>query len=283
MASLIDGKVIAAQVREEVKEAVEALKQKGVQPGLTVILVGDDPASHTYVRGKEKACQEVGIRSEVIKLPASISEEALLAEVRRCNEDPAVHGILVQLPLPSHIHEQVIIETIDPRKDVDGFHPVNVGLLTIGQKERAFVSCTPYGVMEMLKKTGIDPAGKKAVVIGRSNIVGKPMATLLVQANATVTICHSRTNDLAAELKNADIVVAAVGKPQMVKGGWLKKGAVVIDVGMNRLADKRLVGDVDFESASQVAGWITPVPGGVGPMTIAMLLKNTLQAAQLQS
>ncbi|MDN5346912.1 MAG: methylenetetrahydrofolate dehydrogenase / methenyltetrahydrofolate cyclohydrolase [Clostridia bacterium] len=277
-AQILDGKQIAAEVREGVKKEVEELKSKGIHPGLAVVLVGDNPASQVYVRNKHKACEEVGIYSEVHRLPGTTSQEELLALIRKLNEDPKLHGILVQLPLPDHIDEKKVIDTIALDKDVDGFSPSNVGNLVIGDK--CFYPCTPYGCMVLLEKAGIDPKGKKAVVVGRSNIVGKPVALMLLARHATVTICHSRTKDLAAECRQADILVAAVGKPEMITGDMIKEGAVVIDVGINRLDNGKLVGDVHFESAREKASWITPVPGGVGPMTIAMLLKNTVEAAR---
>lgn len=278
MANILDGKKIAAEVREEVKREVEELKARGITPGLAVILVGDDPASQVYVRNKHRACEEVGIYSEVHRLAASTTQEELLKLIDQLNHDSRIHGILVQLPLPDHIDEKKVIDSIALDKDVDGFSPSNVGNLVIGDK--CFYPCTPHGCMVLLDRAGIDPKGKKAVVVGRSNIVGKPMAMMLLARHATVTICHSRTADLAAECRQADILVAAVGKPELITGDMVKEGAVVIDVGINRLPDGRLVGDVHFESVSQKASWITPVPGGVGPMTIAMLLKNTVEAAR---
>lgn len=280
-ARLIDGKAIAKQIRSEVKQTVEQWQKDGLTPGLAVVLVGDDPASATYVRNKEKACQEVGIRSVIHRLPASTSEEELLKLVRALNEQPDVHGILVQLPLPAHIRAETVLEKIDPAKDVDGFHPVNAGKLLVG-KDGIF-PCTPLGVIEMLKREDVSLAGKHAVVVGRSNIVGKPAALLLLKEHATVTVCHSRTPDLPSVTRQADILVCAVGKAEMIKGSMIKPGACVIDVGINRTADGKLVGDVAFEEAAEVAGWLTPVPGGVGPMTIAMLLKNTLTCARLQT
>jgi len=280
-ARLIDGKSMAQQIRLEVKETVSQWKNNGLTPGLAVILVGDDPASATYVRNKEKACQEVGIRSVVHRLPASTREEELLALIGTLNEQPDIHGILVQLPLPPHIRTDRVLEHIHPFKDVDGFHPVNGGKLLVGQE--GIFPCTPMGIMEMLKREGIPVAGQHAVVIGRSHIVGKPAALMLLQEHATVTVCHSRTPDLASFTKQADILVCAVGKAEMIRGSMIKPGACVIDVGINRKADGKLVGDVAFEEAVQVAGWLTPVPGGVGPMTIAMLLKNTLACARMQA
>jgi len=277
-AHIIDGKAIAAAIRQEVAEGVARLQAAhGVVPGLTVVLVGEDPASQVYVRNKEKAATTIGMNSQVIRLPASTSQEDLLALIAKLNADPTVHGILVQLPLPDHINEEAIVLAVDPHKDVDGFHPINVGRLHTGQS--GLIPCTPAGILVLLDRAGIQLKGKNAVVVGRSNIVGKPAAMLLLSRHATVTICHSRTADLAAEVRRGDVVVAAVGKARLIKGDWIKPGATVIDVGTNRVDDK-LVGDVDFESASQVAGYITPVPGGVGPMTIAMLMKNALTAAE---
>jgi len=277
-AQILDGKQVAAEVQEEVKQEAAQLKEQGITPGLAVVLVGDNPASQVYVRNKHRACEEVGIYSEVHRLPADTTQAELLAKVQQLNSDPQIHGILVQLPLPDHIDEKAVIDSIAPAKDVDGFGPANVGNLVIGDK--CFYPCTPHGCMVLLEKTGIDPGGKKAVIVGRSNIVGKPMAMMLLARHATVTICHSRTKDLAAECRQADILVAAVGKAEMITGDMIKEGAVVIDVGINRVGEKKLVGDVHFASAVEKAGWITPVPGGVGPMTIAMLLKNTIEAAR---
>ena len=274
----ISGKELAARVKERVKGQVAELKAHGVTPCLAVILVGENPASKVYVNGKEKDCIECGIESRVIRMPGTTTQEELLREVRRCNEDKSVHGLLVQLPLPAHIDERAVIETIAPEKDVDGFTPVNVGRLVVG--ERCFVPCTPAGCMEMLRAAGVDPTGKRAVVLGRSNIVGKPMALLLTAANATVTLCHSRTQDLAAVCREADILVAAIGKPRFVTAEMVKPGAVVIDVGINRLDTGKLCGDVDFDAVAPKAAAITPVPGGVGLMTRAMLLVNTIEAAQ---
>jgi len=279
-ANILDGKAIAAKVREQVRQEVEELKKKGVHPGLAVILVGENPASQVYVRNKEKACEDVGIKSIGHRLPASISQEELLSLIRQLNQDPQVHGILVQLPLPDHIDQKAVIDTIAPEKDVDGFGATNMGNILIGDYSKAFLPCTPYGCMVLLEEAGIDPAGKKAVVVGRSNIVGKPVAVLLLNKNATVTICHSKTPDLAAETRQGDILIVAVGRPEMITGDMIKEGAAVIDVGINRLPDGRLVGDVHFDSAKEKASWITPVPGGVGPMTVAMLMKNTLEAAK---
>ncbi|AZR73521.1 bifunctional 5,10-methylene-tetrahydrofolate dehydrogenase/5,10-methylene-tetrahydrofolate cyclohydrolase [Anoxybacter fermentans] len=278
MAKIIDGKAIAQEIRKEIKERVEELKARGKQPGLAVVLVGNNPASQTYVRMKEKACQEVGMYSEVHRLPEETSEEELLTLIDQLNANEKIHGILVQLPLPEHIDEKKIIDRILPEKDVDGFHPVNVGNLFTNTAR--FVACTPRGCIELLDRMGVEIEGKKAVVIGRSNIVGKPVAMLLLHRNATVTLCHSRTADLKKECLDADILVVAVGRPEMITGDMIKEGAVVIDVGINRLEDGRLVGDVHFESAKEKASMITPVPGGVGPMTIAMLLLNTLEACE---
>jgi len=278
-ARIINGKEIAAQVRAELKSEIQALKESsGVTPGLTVVLVGENPASVVYVRNKVKACEEVGIRSTQHKLPGTTTQAELLKLIKELNASKEVHGILVQLPLPKQINEEAILEEISPLKDVDGFHPYNMGRLMIGNP--LLQPCTPFGVMRLIESTGIDLAGKEAVVVGRSNIVGKPMAMMLLRRNATVTICHSKTKDLADRIAKADVVVAAVGRAEFVKGDWIKEGAVVIDVGINRTPEGKLVGDVDFEGASLRAGFITPVPGGVGPMTIAMLLKNTVEAAK---
>ena len=276
--SIIDGKQIAQDLRQRIKARVDGLDRA---PGLAVILVGEDPASAVYVRNKENACQEVGFYSEKITKSADITQEELLSEIDRLNQDQRIDGILVQLPLPGHLDANRVIETISPEKDVDGFHSENIGKLM--QNKAYLRPCTPKGVMTMLETTGIDLVGKDAVVIGASNIVGRPMAMELLNARATVTICHSKTQDLPAKLKQADIVVAAVGVPQMVKGDWLKPGAIVIDVGINRLDSGKLAGDVDFDSAVETASWITPVPGGVGPMTIATLLENTLTAYENRS
>ena len=288
-AELIDGKAIAANVRADVARDVSALRARGVVPGLTVVLVGDDIASATYVGAKERASREAGMAGGTIRLPASTPQAELLALVERLNGDDAVHGILVQMPLPTHIDPDTVIRHIRPDKDVDGFHPENVGKLLIGHTD-GFVSCTPAGVIEMLLRSGVDTRGAEVVVVGRSNIVGKPMAALLVQArvggDATVTICHSRTKDLASHTRRADILIVAAGRAEMITGDMIKPGAVVIDVGMNSVPDatrakgSRLCGDVHFASASEVASRITPVPGGVGPMTIAMLLRNTVRAAE---
>ncbi len=277
-AQLIDGNALAKQIRGEVALRVAALVAQGRRPGLAVILVGDDPASQVYVKHKVADCESVGMHSVLERHPATLTEAELLARVQALNEDPAIHGILVQLPLPRHIDGSKVIGTISPRKDVDGFHVASAGALLLGQP--GFKSCTPYGCMKMLEHIGCDPRGKHAVVIGRSNIVGKPMAMLLLQANATVTICHSATPDLAAHTRQADIVVAAVGKRNVLTADMVKPGAVVIDVGMNRNEAGKLCGDVDFDGVREVAGWITPVPGGVGPMTRAMLLVNTVESAE---
>jgi methylenetetrahydrofolate dehydrogenase (NADP+)/methenyltetrahydrofolate cyclohydrolase len=290
-AELIDGAAIARSVRDDVAKDVALLRRRGVTPGLTVVLVGDDPASAVYVRSKGKACEEAGMSGETIRLGAATSQDELLAVVDRLNADPAVHGILVQMPLPKHIDPDTVVRRIRPDKDVDGFHPVNVGKLLIGEKD-GFAPCTPAGVQEMLVRSGVDTRGMECVVIGRSNIVGKPMAALLVQdragANATVTVCHRHTRDLAAHTRRADLVIAAAGRPGVLTREMVKPGAVVIDVGINRVDDPtsrngyRIVGDVDFEGVRAVASRITPVPGGVGPMTIAMLLRNTVKAASAQ-
>ncbi|WP_395142143.1 bifunctional methylenetetrahydrofolate dehydrogenase/methenyltetrahydrofolate cyclohydrolase FolD [Schlegelella aquatica] len=277
-ARLIDGNALAQQIRSDVAARAAALTRLGRTPGLAVILVGDNPASQVYVQHKVKDCEGAGMRSVLEKYDATISEAELLARIQALNEDPTIHGILVQLPLPAHIDPQRVIETISPAKDVDGFHVQSAGALMVGQP--GFKPCTPYGCMKMLESIGYDPKGKHAVVIGRSNIVGKPMAMMLLQASATVTICHSATADLGHHTRQADIVVAAVGKRNVLTADMVKPGAVVIDVGMNRNDAGKLCGDVDFEGVRQVAGWITPVPGGVGPMTRAMLLVNTIEAAE---
>jgi len=277
-AALIDGKAIAATFRQELAVRVARLKDRGVVPGLAVLLVGEDPASQVYVRNKALACESTGIHSEVHRLSAGTSQAQLIAFVERLNADPAIHGILVQLPLPRPLDSRAVIEAIRPDKDVDGFHYFNVGSLVVG--EPAFYPCTPWGVMKMLEHEGVAIEGAHAVVVGRSTIVGKPMALLLLNAGATVTICHSKTRDLAAMTRQADILVAAVGKARMILRDMVKPGAVVIDVGINRLADGKLAGDVDFEAVREVASRITPVPGGVGPMTIAMLLGNTVKSAE---
>jgi methylenetetrahydrofolate dehydrogenase (NADP+) / methenyltetrahydrofolate cyclohydrolase len=282
-AQLIDGKAIAAKLRLEVAERVKQLSARGVKPGLAVVLVGDDPASQVYVRNKVQACHDTGVHSVLEKYPASLPEADLLARVAALNADPAIHGILVQMPLPKHIDSHKVIEAIAPAKDVDGFHVASAGALMTGTP--GFWSCTPYGCMKLLESTGIPLKGKHAVVIGRSNTVGKPMALMLLQSNATVTVCHSATQNLKAITLQADVIVAAVGKRNTLTANMVKPGAVVIDVGMNRIPDGepgagKLCGDVDFEAVKEVASWITPVPGGVGPMTITMLLVNTLQSAE---
>jgi len=276
-ARILDGKSLAAQVRTEVKQKVEALAQRGIRPGLAVILAGDNPASRVYVRNKVLASEQTGVRSEVYELPASISEEALVDRVLALNDDPDVHGILVQLPLPKQVDSRRVLAAVAPAKDVDGFHESNLGALLAGAPR--MVPCTPAGVMRLLDHAGVPLAGAHAVVIGRSNIVGKPVSILLLQRDATVTICHSKSRDLENIARSADILVAAVGRAKLVTGRMVKPGACVIDVGVNRLSDGSLAGDVDFASAAEVAGWITPVPGGVGPMTIAMLLENCVRAA----
>lgn len=276
-AQLLDGKAMSAAMREGIAQRVAALKEKGVTPGLAVILVGDDPASQIYVRNKGIACEKAGIHSITVRLPENTTQEALEAEIRRQNADPSIHGILVQLPLPSHLDEAAALAVIRPEKDVDGFHVMNAGKLLNGLP--GVVACTPRGALEMIRRTGIDLRGKEAVVVGRSNIVGKPMAMLLLQESCTVTICHSRTADLAAHTRRADILVAAVGKPKFITADMVKPGAIVIDVGINRV-DGKVVGDVDFDGVKEVAGYLTPVPGGVGKMTITMLMLNTLEAAE---
>jgi len=287
-ARIIDGKQIAAQMCEELKQKVAALKAKGVTPGLAVVLVGDDPASKSYVTAKEKACEEIGIYSSDNRLPATTTQAELLAIIDKFNKDPKIHGILVQLPLPKHINENAVLLAIDPKKDVDGFHPVNVGRMVVGQE--AYLPCTPHGVIQLLMRSGVKLDGAEVVVVGRSNIVGKPVANMLIQkaptGNATVTICHTRTKNLAEHVRRADIIIAAAGRPNTVTAEMVKPGAVVIDVGVNRIDDAskksgfRLVGDVDFEGVKEKASQITPVPGGVGPMTITMLLFNTVQSAE---
>ncbi|MBC8597352.1 bifunctional methylenetetrahydrofolate dehydrogenase/methenyltetrahydrofolate cyclohydrolase FolD [Qingrenia yutianensis] len=279
MAKILDGKAVSQRVKNALKDETEKFVEKyGIKPGLAVVIVGDDPASRVYVNSKKKACAEIGYYSEEHALPESTTEGELLSLVEKLNGDEKIHGILVQLPLPKHINEEKIINAINPKKDVDAFHPVNVGKIMIGNFD--FLPCTPAGVMELINEAGIDLTGKNCVVVGRSNIVGKPQAMLLLHKNATVTICHSKTKNIKEITKNADVLVAAVGRAQMFDGDYIKDGAVVIDVGMNRLENKKLVGDVDFESAAKKASCITPVPGGVGPMTIAMLMKNTLTAAK---
>lgn len=281
-AQLIDGNALSRQLRTEVAQRAAALKARGTTPGLAVVLVGDNPASQVYVRNKVKACEDSGLHSVLEKYEADMTEAALLARVQALNNDPAIHGILVQLPLPKHIDAQKVIEAISPAKDVDGFHIASAGALMTGMP--GFWPCTPYGCMKMLESLndgkGYDLRGKHAVVIGRSNIVGKPMALMLLQKDATVTVCHSRTADLKAQTLQADVIVAAVGKRNVLTADMVKPGAVVLDVGMNRNDEGKLCGDVDFEGVKNVAGWITPVPGGVGPMTITMLLVNTLEAAE---
>lgn len=281
MAKIIDGKAVSASVKEAVAKEAAALKEKGISVGLAVVIVGNDPASRVYVNNKKKACAACGIESYEYALPEETTEEELLALVEKLNGDPAVNGILVQLPLPRQIDEHRIIEAISPKKDVDAFHAVNVGKIMIGDFD--FLPCTPSGCMDLIDSTGVSVEGKRCVVIGRSNIVGKPMAMLLLHRNGTVTICHSKTKNLKEICREADILVAAVGRPNFVTADMVKEGAVVIDVGMNRLENGKLCGDVDFEGVSKVAGWITPVPGGVGPMTIATLMRNTLTAAKLQN
>ena len=282
-ASIIDGRAIAKQVRIEVAGEVEKFKEScGYPPGLAVIIVGDDPASRVYVGSKKRMCENLGIHSEEYAMPASIGQEELIATIKELNENPKIHGILVQLPIPDHLDEGEVLETIDPRKDVDGFHPISVGNFVVGKE--AFVPCTPMGIMRLIEETGIEIKGKRAVVVGRSNIVGKPIAMLLLARHATVTICHSRTVDLPGVCKEADILVAAIGRPEMLDGSYIKPGAVVIDVGVNEIGrredgKRKLVGDVKFNEAVGIAGHITPVPGGVGPMTIAMLMRNTMDAA----
>jgi methylenetetrahydrofolate dehydrogenase (NADP+)/methenyltetrahydrofolate cyclohydrolase len=278
-AQIIDGKLCAERVRAEVKTRAEAFaKRHGRKPGLEVVLVGDDPASHVYVNSKEKMSGQVGLRGLVHRLPADVSQRVLLDQVAALNADPHVDGILVQLPLPKGLDAQSVVHSIDPSKDVDGLHPVNAGLLATGG--HGLRPCTPSGCMRLIAETGINLTGKRALVVGRSNLVGKPIAFMLLEQNATVTMAHSKTADLARHVAESDVVIAAVGVPELIQGAWIKPGAVVIDVGMNRLPDKRLVGDVQFEAARERAGFITPVPGGVGPMTIAMLMQNTLEAAE---
>lgn len=281
MAKILMGKEVSKRIKDEVRDEVAELKKQGINPGLAVIIVGDDPASRVYVNNKKKACEYCGIYSEEYTLPEQSSQEDLLDIIETLNNRSDISGILCQLPLPKHIDEKAVINAINPKKDVDAFHPVNVGKIMTGDYD--FVPCTPAGVMELIKESGIDPCGKECVVVGRSNIVGKPMAMLLLHQNGTVTVCHSKTADLKAKTKNADILVAAVGIPEFIKGDMIKEGAVVIDVGINRIEPKKLVGDVDFESAKDIASAITPVPGGVGPMTIAMLMKNTVKAAKINA
>lgn len=277
-AIVINGKQIALEIQEEIKLEVAALKEKGIIPGLAVVLIGENPASKAYVRNKSRQCQKVGIYSEVIHLPELTTQETLLETIGSLNRNPNIHGILVQLPLPPHLSEDSVIQAVSPDKDIDGFNPINVGKMVIGLQ--SFLPCTPFGIMELIRRTGTQVVGKHAVVIGRSNIVGKPIAQLLLRESATVTMCHSRTENLENITKQADILVVAVGRPLMIDDRHIRPGAVVIDVGINRTEEGRLVGDVNFNAAKQVAGHITPVPGGVGPMTIAMLLNNTLESAK---
>lgn len=281
MAKIIDGKKISAEIKEELKTEVAAYAAQGKKCALAVIQVGADPASSVYVRNKKKACAYIGIESLSYELPEETTEEELLALIQKLNDNPDVHGILCQLPLPKHICEDHVIQAIDPQKDVDGFHPQNVGALVVGKK--GFVSCTPAGIIQLLKRSNIEIAGKHCVVIGRSNIVGKPMALLMLRENATVTICHSRTENLKEICKEADILIVAIGKPRYIGADYIKEGAVVIDVGIHRNEENKLCGDVRFEEAEQIASYITPVPGGVGPMTIAMLMHNSVDAMKLYS
>lgn len=276
---VINGLELAKKLRKDMKTEINALKETGILPKLTVILVGDDPASHSYVKGKEKASKEVGMQSEIIRLDEDVSEKVLIQTIKTLNQDDSVHGILVQLPLPNHINEQEIIFTIDPNKDVDGFHPINVGKMMLN--EDTFLPCTPFGIITMLKSKEIEISGKNAVVIGRSNIVGKPVGQLLLNESATVTYCHSQTKDLSAHTKQADILVVAIGKEHVINKSHVKEGAVVIDVGVNRMENGKLTGDVDYEDVLEQVSYITPVPKGVGPMTITMLLHNTIKAARL--
>ncbi|PED38813.1 bifunctional methylenetetrahydrofolate dehydrogenase/methenyltetrahydrofolate cyclohydrolase FolD [Bacillus cereus] len=278
VAVIIKGNEVAEKKRAQLTEEVVKLKEQGIVPGLAVILVGEDPASRSYVKGKEKGCEQVGIYSELIELPETITEERLLAEIDRLNGDDRINGILVQLPLPKHIEEKAIIERISPEKDVDGFHPISVGRMMTGQD--TFLPCTPHGIVELVKETNLDISGKHVVVIGRSNIVGKPVGQLFLNENATVTYCHSKTQNMKELSKLADILIVAVGRPKMITADYIKEGAVVIDVGVNRLETGKLCGDVDFENVLDVAGYITPVPKGVGPMTITMLLHNTVESAK---
>lgn len=280
MAQILDGKKVSQRLKDNLKLEVENLKiEKHITPGLAVVLVGEDPASQIYVRNKKRACEELGILSEEYSLSASTTQEELMSLIETLNQKEDIHGILVQLPLPSHLDEESVINAINPKKDVDAFHPFNVGKIMIGNYD--FLPCTPAGIMELIAEANIDITGKECVVVGRSNIVGKPMGMLLLHQNGTVTITHSKTRNLSEITKKADILVVAIGRANMITGDMIKPGAVVIDVGMNRLADKKLAGDVDFESAKDVAGYITPVPGGVGPMTIATLMKNVVKAATL--
>jgi methylenetetrahydrofolate dehydrogenase (NADP+)/methenyltetrahydrofolate cyclohydrolase len=276
-ARILDGKALAAQVRARVKDEVAALSRRGIRPGLAVILAGDDPASRVYVRNKARACEETGVHSQQIDYPASVTQEELIGRIRELNADPSIHAILVQLPLPRGIDSAAVLNAVSPDKDADGFHPANLGALVAGAPR--FVPCTPRGVMRLIAEAGVPLAGSRAVVIGRSTIVGKPLALLLLQQDATVSICHSKTRDLGSLCREADVLVAAVGRPKLVGAAMVKPGACVIDVGLSRLPDGKLSGDVDFDAVKNVAGWMTPVPGGVGPMTIAMLLENCLHAA----
>lgn len=278
VAVIIKGNEVAEKKRAQLTEEVVKLKEQGIVPGLAVILVGEDPASRSYVKGKEKGCEQVGIYSELIELPETITEERLLAEIDRLNGDDRINGILVQLPLPKHIEEKAIIERISPEKDVDGFHPISVGRMMTGQD--TFLPCTPHGIVELVKETNLDISGKHVVVIGRSNIVGKPVGQLFLNENATVTYCHSKTKNIKELAKLADILIVAIGRPKMVTADYIKEGAVVIDVGVNRLETGKLCGDVDFDNVLDIAGYITPVPKGVGPMTITMLLHNTVESAK---
>ncbi len=277
---LLDGKATSKRIKDELKERVAVLSQKGKTPTLAVVILGEDPASHVYVRSKKRACEYIGIKSLAYELPNETSEEELLNLVHELNNNSDVNGILVQLPLPSHISEEKVIMAIDPKKDVDGFHPISVGNLSTGNQ--GFISCTPYGIMELLKRYNVSIEGKKCVVVGRSNIVGKPISMLLLRENGTVTICHSKTKNLKEECKQADILIAAIGRAQMITEEYVKEGAVVIDVGMNRLADGTLCGDVDYDNVASHTSFITPVPGGVGPMTIAMLMSNVVQSAEAE-
>lgn len=274
---IINGKEVSKNIRENLQVEIDELKEKGITPGLSVIIVGDNPASKTYVKSKDKACKNLGMKSEVHSLDENVSEEELLNLINKLNNDETIHGILVQLPLPNHIDEKKVIEKISPNKDVDGFHPINAGKLLVG--EDTFIPCTPHGIIKLMESENIDIKGKRAVVLGRSNIVGKPISLLLLNKNATVTICHSKTENLKEITKEADILIAAIGKANFVKSDMVKDGAIVIDVGINRV-DGKLVGDVDFDSVNKLNGFITPVPGGVGPMTITMLIYNTVIAAR---
>ncbi|RNF41076.1 bifunctional methylenetetrahydrofolate dehydrogenase/methenyltetrahydrofolate cyclohydrolase FolD [Planococcus salinus] len=274
----IDGKAVSQKIKDQVKKRVDRLKQEGIVPGLAVVLIGENSASHTYVKNKKKTCEALGMRSDLHQFPDTLTEHELLSTIDELNNDPAIHGILVQLPLPAHIDEFKVILAIDPSKDVDGFHPVSIGNMMIGKE--AFLPCTPHGIIKLLEHYGIDPKGKHAVVIGRSNIVGKPVGQLLLQKDATVTYCHSKTEDMESITKQADILIAAIGKAKFIDRSYVKPGAVVIDVGMNRDEDGKLCGDVDFADVEGTASYMTPVPGGVGPMTIAMLMENTVQSAE---